>query len=137
MVNLLVQRILEESDDFPEKTAELLKKLGVATTTSGEPVPKSTVDPRESAHQRMARSRLVTEQDGKFDFSLAIFREWFAAKALVERTTTLENIDFTSDRWVTPLVLAINSDTTNLSQEVMETISTKDPGIAETGTGGN
>lgn len=130
MVNLLVQRILEESDDFLEETAELLKKLGVATTTSGEPVRKSTVDPRESTHQRMARSRLVTEQDGKFDFSLAIFREWFAAKALVERTTTLENIDFTSDRWVTPLVLAINSDTTNLSQEVMETISTKDPGIA-------
>ena len=130
MVSLLVQRILEESDEFPEETAELLKRLGVATITLGEPVPKSTVDLRESAHQRMARSRLVIEQEGKFDFSLAIFREWFAAKALVERTAILDNIDLTSDRWVIPLVIAINSDTPNLSQEVMETVSAKDPGIA-------
>ena len=88
----------------------------------------------------MAKSRLVIEQDGKFDLSieqdgkfdflLAIFREWFAAKALVERTTTLDDIDLTSDRWVIPLALAINSDTPNLSQEVMETVSAKDPGIA-------
>ena len=130
MVNMLVQRILEESDDFPEDTPELLKKLGVASITSGEPVPKSTIDLRESAHQRIARSRLVIEQDGKFDFPLAIFREWFAAKALVERTTTLDDIDLTSDRWVIPLALAINSDTPNLSQEVMETVSAKDPGMA-------
>ena len=130
MVNLLVQRILEESDDFPEETAELLKKLGVATITAGEPAPKSTVDLRESAHQRMARSRLVIEQNGKIDFALAIFREWFAAKALVERTTSLDDIDLASDRWVVPLALAINSDTPNLSQEVMETVSAKDPGIA-------
>ena len=130
MVNLLVQRILEESDDFPEETAELLKKLGVATITAGEPAPKSTVDLRESAHQRMARSRLVIEQDGKIDFALAIFREWFAAKALAERTTSLDDIDLASDRWVVPLALAINSDTPNLSNEIMETLSSKDPGIA-------
>ena len=130
MVNLLVQRILEESDDFPEETAELLKKLGVATITTGEPAPKSTVDLRESAHQRMAGSRLVIEQDGKIDFALAIFREWFAAKALAERTTSLDDIDLASDRWVVPLALAINSDTPNLSNEIMETLSSKDPGIA-------
>ena len=130
MVNLLVQRILEESDDFPEETEELLKKLGVATITSGEPVSKSIVDARESAHRRMAKSRLVIEQDGKVDFALAIFREWFDAKALVERTTSLGDIDLTSDRWVTPLAIAVNSDTSSLSQETMETISVKDPGIA-------
>ena len=72
MVNTLVQRILEESDDFPEETAELLKKLGVASITSGEPVPKSSVDLRESAHQRMAKTRLVIEQNGKFDFALVL-----------------------------------------------------------------
>ena len=130
MVNLLVQRILEESDDFPEETEELLKKLGVATITSGEPVSKSIVDARESAHRRMAKSRLVIEQDGKVDFALAIFREWFDAKAFVERTTSLGDIDLTSDRWVTPLAIAVNSDTSSLSQETMETISVKDPGIA-------
>ena len=73
---------------------------------------------------------MVIEQDGKVDFALAIFREWFAAKALVERTTSLGDIDPTSDRWVTPLAIAVNSDTSSLSQETMETISVKDPGIA-------
>ena len=48
MVSLLVQRILDESEDYSEETAELLKKLAVATITSGEPVPKSTVDRRSA-----------------------------------------------------------------------------------------
>ena len=130
MVSLLVQRILEESDDFPEETAELLKKLAVATITSGGPVPRHTVSLREAGQQRTASSRLVFEQGGKFDFTLAVFREWFAARALVERTVDSHEIELNSDGWIVPLSIAINSGTEELSCEIMEAITTRDPGIA-------
>ena len=78
----------------------------------------------------LADSRLVVEKDGKFDFALAIFREWFAARALVEKTVSPSDIDLTSDRWVVSLAIAINSENASLGSEIMETISAKDPGIA-------
>ena len=130
MVSLLVQRILEESEDYPEETAELLKKLPIATIASGEPVPKTTVDLRSAVQARIANSRLVIEQDDKFDFAIAIFREWFAARALAEEAVPLSDIDLTSDRWVVPLAIAINSENESLASEIMATLSKRDPGLA-------
>ena len=130
MVSQLVRRIMEESDDYPEEQAEPLKKLAVACIDSGENVDKAAIDPRASVHSHLAGSRLVVEEDGKFDFALAIFREWFAARALVEATVSPSDIDLSSDRWVVPLAIAINLEQASLSSEIMETISSKDPGIA-------
>ena len=130
MISQLVQRTLEESDDYPEEKAEPLKKLAIACTNSGENVNKSEIDPKSSVHAHLAGSRLVVEENDKIDFVLAIFREWFAARALVERTVLPSDVDLTSDRWVIPLAIAINSENASLSSEIMEVISTKDPGIA-------
>ena len=130
MVSLLIQRILAESEDYPEETAELLKKLAVATITSGEPVPKSTVDRRSAVQAHVANSRLVVEQDDNFDFAIALFREWFAARALVERTISASEIDPESDRWVVPLAIAINAEDEGLGPEIMATLSVKDPTLA-------
>ena len=130
MVGHLVQRILEESEDYLEENAEPLKKLAVACISSGKSVSKSVVDPRASAHAQLAATRLVVENNEEFDFALAIFREWFAARALVERTVSLSDIDLDSDRWIVPLAIAINSENASLGPEIMETISTKDPGMA-------
>lgn len=130
MISQLVQRILEESDDYPEEKAEPLKKLAIACTNSGENVNKAEIDPKSSVHAHLAGSRLVVEENDKIDFVLAIFREWFAARALVERTILPSDVDLTSDRWVIPLAIAINSENASLSSEIMEVISTKDPGIA-------
>ena len=130
MVSQLVQRILEESDDYPEEKAEPLKKLAVACINSDESVNKAMIGLRASVHAHLAGSRLVVLEGDKFDFALAIFREWFAARALVEETVSPSDIDLTSDRWVVPLAIAINSENASLSREIMETISAKDPGIA-------
>ena len=129
MVNLLVRRILEESDDYPEETAELLKKLAAATITSGESVPKATVDLRPEAQARISNSRLVVEQNDKLDFEIAMFREWFAARALAEGTISPSEIDLTSDRWVVPIAIAINSENAILASEIMAILSTNDPGL--------
>ena len=130
MISQLVQRILEESDDYPEEKVEPLKKLAIACTNSGENVNRAEIDPKSSVHAHLAGSRLVVEENGKIDFVLAIFREWFAARALVEKTILPTDVDLTSDRWVIPLTIAINSENASLSSEIMEVISTKDPGIA-------
>ena len=130
MVSQLVQRILEESDDYPEDKAEPLKKLAIACINTGENVNKAEIDPRASVHAHLANSRLVVEGNGKFDFALAIFREWFAARALVEEMVSHSDIDLTSDRWVVPLAIAINAENASLGPEIMETISAKDPGLA-------
>ena len=130
MVSQLVQRIMEESDDYPEEMAGPLKKLAVGCINSGESVSRALIDPKASVHAHIAGSRLVVEEDGKFDFALAIFREWFAARALVEETVSPSDIELTSDRWVVPLAIAINSENASLGREIMKTITTKDPGIA-------
>ena len=130
MVSQLVQRILDESGNYPEEQAEPLKKLAVACINSGESANKALIDPRASVHAHMAGSRLVVEENGKFDFALAVFREWFAARALVEGTVSSSDIDLTSDRWVVPLAIAINAENARLGPEIMETLSANDPGIA-------
>lgn len=130
MISQLVQRILEESDDYPEEKVEPLKKLAIACTNSGENVNKAEIDPKSSVHAHLAGSRLIVEENDKIDFVLAIFREWFAARALVEKTILPSDVDLTSDRWVIPLAIAINSENASLCSEIMQVISTKDPGIA-------
>ena len=130
IVNEMVRRVLDDSLDDLGDTEEFLKELAVASTNSGESVEKALVAPRATEQGRIANSRIVVEQDGKFDFTLAIFREWFAASALVERSVSIDEIELDSDRWVVPLAIAINSENPRIGPEIMEKISARDPGIA-------
>ena len=130
IVSEIAQQVLSDSLDDRGDTEELLKKLAVASITSGESVEKRLVSPKTSDQARMANSRIVSEQGGKFDFTLAIFREWFAAKAIVERTVSIDDIELNSDRWVTPLAIAINSENPHAGPEIMAKLSSTDPGMA-------
>ena len=126
----ITRRILDDSDNYSADTEEFLKKLAIASTNSGESVGKALVASRVTDQARMAESRIVIEEGGKFDFTLAIFREWFAARALVEESVSLDDIDLNSDRWVVPLAIAINSENPNIGPEVMGKIASRDPGMA-------
>ena len=130
MVSQMVRRILDASGEYPEDTAGLLKTLAVATVTSGRSVPKALVAPTAAAQGLLANSRVIVEEGTEFDFPLAIFREWFAARALVERSVSLDSVELSSDRWVVPLAIAINSEHPTIGQEIMQYLSTKDPGLA-------
>ncbi len=129
MIGQLVQRILEESSVYPEEMAEPLKKLAIACINSGESVNKVMIDPRPSVQGQLADSRVVIEENHRYDFALAIFREFFAARALVEKMISPADIDLTSDRWVVPLAIATNLDAI-LGRQIMEAIAARDPGIA-------
>ena len=130
IINEMVRRVLDDSLHTLGDTEEFLKKLAVASITSGESVEKALVASKVTEQARIANSRIVVEESGKFDFTLAIFREWFAARALVEGSVSLEDIELNSDRWVVPLAIAVNSENPSIGREVMEDLSTRDPGIA-------
>ena len=130
IVSEMVRRVLDDSLDDLGDTEEFLKKLAVTAIASGDSVEKALVAPRTTDQTRIANSRIVTEEDGKFDFTLAIFREWFAARALVERSVSLDDIELTSDRWVIPIAIAINLENRNIGPEIMESIASEDPGMA-------
>ena len=126
----MIHRILDDSDNYPADTEEFLKKIAIASTDSGESVEKASVALRATDQARIAESRIVVEQEGKFDFTLAIFREWFAARALVERSVSLDEIELNSDRWVVPLAIAINSENPQMGPEIMARLASRDPGMA-------
>ena len=130
IVSEMVRRVLDDSLDFLGDTEEFLKKLAVASITSGESVEKALVASKAAEQARIANSRIIVEEGGKFDFTLAIFREWFAARALVERSVSLDDIELNSDRWVVPLAIAINSENPNIGPEILEKIASEDPGMA-------
>ena len=130
MIMEIAQQALRNSLDDLADTEEQLKKLAVASITSGESVDKGRLALKTTDQIRLANSRIVSEEDGKLDFTLAIFREWFAARAIIDRTISIEEIKLTSDRWVTPLAIAINSENPDTGSEIMEKISSTDPGLA-------
>ena len=130
MIRDIAQQALRDSLDDLGDAQEFLNKLGFATITSGESVEKGFVALKMTDQALLANSRIVREEDGKLDFTLAIFREWFAARAIVEKSVSLDEIDLTSDRWVTPLAIAINSEISTTGPEIMEMLSSKDPGMA-------
>ena len=130
IVSEMVQRALGDSLDDLGDATEFLKALAVASINSGESVDKALVTTKASEQALVANSRIVVEETGKFDFTLAIFREWFAARAIVERSISLEGIELNSDSWVVPLAIAINSENPNIGREIMENLASLDPGMA-------
>ena len=48
----------------------------------------------------------------------------------MEGVASPSDIDFETDRWVVPLAIAINSENESLGPEILESISTRDPGLA-------
>ena len=130
IVSEMVRRVLDDSEHSLADTEEFLKKLAVACIASGESVEKGLVATKTADQARIADSRIVVEEGGKFDFTLAIVREWFGARALVEGSVSIDDIQLNSDRWVVPLAIAINSENPNIGPEIMEKIASKDPGMA-------
>ena len=103
IVSHMACQVLAESGDYPDDTREILKRLAVASIASGEGVEIPMVAVKASERALLANSRIVEEEGGKFDFTLAIFREWFAASALDgEVESPGDDIDLDSDRWVVP-----------------------------------
>ena len=129
LVTILADRALREVDNA-EEVDILLQKLAVKAVSSGKSIHRHDVSPRPAQQNILANSRLVNEQERKWDFTLPIFREWYAARALVEETFSFEDIDTTSDLWTIPLAIAVDSENEDFGYLLMATLCSSDPGLA-------
>ena len=130
LVSNLAEAALLDSPDEAATVDRLLQLLAVKTTDAGRRVSKSTVSCRRSEQVLLVNSRLVNEHDGAVDFTLAIFREWYAARAIVEQTVSLDGIQSFSDRWIIPFAIAISSENHEVQHRLMCRLASSDPGLA-------
>ena len=130
LVDRMVQSALRKAGAHQDEMEELLQDLAVKAVSSGEGIASSDVHPKRTVRSRLTDSRLVSEEFGKIDFALPIFREWFAARALVERKVSLVDIQPIADRWIFPIVIAINSENKDLGRHLIAELARSDPGLA-------
>ena len=130
LVDRFARRTLNETGVHKEEVDELLQDLAVKTVHSGGGVNRAEVHPRRTVQDRLADSRLVSEESGKFDFTLAVFGEWFAARAIVEKRVSLDELQPLTDRWIIPITIAIQSENRELAQSLVAKLAASDPGLA-------
>ena len=130
LVDRMVQSALRKAGAHEDEMEELLQDLAVKAVSSGEGIASFDVHPKRTVRSRVTDSRLVSEEFGKMDFALPIFREWFAARALVERKVSLVDIQPIPDRWIFPIAIAINSENKDLGRHLIAELARSDPGLA-------
>ena len=130
MVDRLARSAFGDSSVPQEKTYQLLQTLAVKTISNGVRVPKTEVSNSIHDHALLTDSRFVNEVEGNVDFTLAVFREWFAARALIEGTISVEDIKPLSDRWIVPLTIVMDSDNEAVLNELMSSVASSDPSLA-------
>ena len=130
LVKRLAQGASQEAGDNAEVVDDLLQTLAVKAISAGTRARLSDVTPRRARQRILADSRLVNEQAGTVDFTIPIFREWYAARALIEQTASVEDILPASDRWIIPLVIVIDSENEELGRCLLVRIASSDPGLA-------
>ncbi len=130
LVHNMAQYALQETGHNTAATDELLKRLAARTTTCGAPVYLHDVVASLADLPKLADSRLVFQSRGQIDFSLPIFREWYAAMAIAEGTVAIEDIDLTSDRWTIPIEIVVHSQNTTTARSIMEQVVSKNVNVA-------
>ena len=130
LVRRMAGRAFADSELPTERVDDLLKTLAVQTTISGKPVPNSRISRNIREQHDLSNSRLVLEQDDAIDFTLAVFREWFAARAIIEGDVSFGSLIPASDRWIIPISIATNADDEDLCHSIMTESSSTDPGLA-------
>ena len=135
LIEQLARDALKDAGDNTEDLDRLLHRLAACSITSGTRVPLREVDRMEAKQRLLTASRLVTESSGTVDFALPIFREWYAARALVEGTIAIDELQQgenqqISDRWLLPLSMALNSGDKQFIQSLMTHLASTDPGLA-------
>ena len=130
LVEHLAQAALEESSGNSEETDRLLQVLATKAITYGTRVRPYEVALSIAQQRQLTDSRLVHQTSNGVDFALPIFREWYAARAILEGTVAIEDIDLTSERWAIPLSIVVHSDHADTAQSVMRHLASTNPSLA-------
>ena len=130
LVEHLAVTALRDNSNDSVTTDTLLQRLAARAITYGTRVRPSEITAKLAEQQLLADSRLVFEAENGYDFALPIFREWYAARAILESVEAAEKMDLTSERWTTPLSIVAHSDDQEKARVVMERVASTNPAVA-------
>ncbi|MCY3899574.1 MAG: hypothetical protein OXF86_13445 [Caldilineaceae bacterium] len=131
LVTALAESSQMEVENAEEEEVDiLLQKLAVKAVSIGKRVFLQDISNRRVEQRMLANSRLVNKQEDMVDFTLPIFREWYAARALIEETVSFEELHSDSDLWVIPLAIAVDSGNETSKRTLMTKLCSSDPGLA-------
>ena len=130
LVRALVEAAARETSGNSEEVDRSLQMLAAALTTRGTRVAPHEVARTGAMEREVANSRLVHETERGIDFALPIFREWYAARSILEGTVQVAEQDLKSDRWTVPISIVVHSERRSMAREVMEYLVSKNVSMA-------
>ena len=130
LINRLARQVVEQSGPQGEELNRLLQRLAVEAISTGRRVRKSDVSLSHVQQRWLADSRLIDESADTVDFNHEVLREWYAARALIEESVSIDEILPASDRWMTAFRLVIESDNENARNTLRRALASSDPGLA-------
>ena len=98
LIELLATDLLNQAEANSEETDRLLQTLAVQSINTGRRVPLASISFVSAKQTLLKNSRLIDEVSNSVDFALPIFREWYAARALIEGTISLAPIHRRDER---------------------------------------
>ena len=132
IIGQVAEQLLMHEEDNPEELDRLLQMLAFQAVESGTRVDPHAITPVRARHALLQSSRAVEGTAYSLDFALPVFREWYAARALIEGTTSIEDLQMISDRWIPSLSVVLGSGGDEIGEAVMARIVSFDPGLAST-----
>lgn len=133
LIDRVVRNALGDSVGAEQRTEELLQRLAVRSMDIGRRVKLSEFGETLNDQNILSQSRLVTLEGSSLDFALPIFREWYAARAIIEKSIVIDEIiasNDASERWLIPITIAVESVAEDSAFQIMSTIVGADPGFA-------
>ena len=130
MLKELMDIALQQTSGNSEELDRLLQDLAVKTIHNGSGIEASAIASTRARQELLVGSRLVDRTDGAIDFILPVFREWYAARALIESTVSVEDLQSLSDRWLPVLSLILNSEPSDVQESLLMYLASSDPGLA-------
>ena len=130
LVKDLVETAARETSFNSEEVDRSLQMLAATATTRGTRVAPQDVARTGAMEREVANSRLVHQTETGIDFALPIFREWYAARSILEGTVQVAGQDLRSDRWTVPISIVVHSEMRSIAREVMEYLVSKNVSMA-------
>ena len=130
VIGQVADQLLRHEEDNPEELDRLLQLLAFKAIESGTRVDPDTITPVRAKQAMLRMSRVVEGTTDALDFALPVFREWYAARALIEGTISVDSLESLSDRWIPPLSVVLGSGVDDIGEAVLAHIVSIDPGLA-------
>ena len=132
VIGQVADQLLIHEEDNPEELDRLLQLLAFQAIESGTRVDPNMITTVRAKQALLQSSRAVEGTTDSLDFALPVFREWHAARALIEGTISIEHLQSISDRWIPSLSVVLGSGADEIGESVLAHIVSSDPGLAGT-----